>query len=681
MKKHFKEPRVSRKNARGQKTKSPGFEVNNHWNICDLCGSAVRNKDSRLTWDGKVVCPDDWDYRHPQDFVRGRKDDQSPKGLTRPGNEFVAPAERNPVAPYTYSPITIAQVLNTTSNLVGVFALAGGESATITGAGFTEDMTLTIGTLPEVSYTFVDSSTITFTSPAFTRDGLFPLTLTRTDGEQAFYQLTIPLPVAPDPFVRLTYEEVVASFSPIVEYKLDETSGTTAVDSSGNGYDAEYINSPTQGNPSLIYGVEGTSILTDYAGSRYVQLSDVSGLPTDSDVSVVLWVTLQSNSGVVGRILAYDSDGSGSAHNTQWGLFLDTSNRLEYKHEYGTNADEVVETTWEPLALGETYCLGFSKDTAAKTVTLYINGLTAGQFTYTNETEGGSLSQLYLGSLLSVHLDYASVYGSALTDSDMLQHFLAGCTINPTKETLEPVAALKYTSSGTLTLTESSYVRVVAVGGGGAGGTFGGGGGAGGSVADVTFFADAGEYDVVVGAGAPSTGSSSPGASGGTSTFGTSLITAPGGLGGAQGTGGLGGGDTPSPDVRGYALAPVRQGSNIGAGSAAGAGAGAGEGFLGGYSVIGGDGVDLTSLPAFADHYGGGGGGSTSSGGGSGGSGGGGSGSTSTPTAGQDGLGGGGGGRWNSAGHPGTAGGAGTVLIFLETSSYSTTGSPAEVSL
>lgn len=83
------EPSVSKKNARGNKTRNPGFKPGDHWNICDLCGCAVRNSDTMLTWDGKVVCPDDWDYRHPQDFVRGVQEDTSPKGLTRPEPEDI----------------------------------------------------------------------------------------------------------------------------------------------------------------------------------------------------------------------------------------------------------------------------------------------------------------------------------------------------------------------------------------------------------------------------------------------------------------------------------------------------------------------------------------------------------------------------------------------------------------
>lgn len=71
-------------NELGKHTRNPGFEAGNHWVVCDRCGSDVRSKDSRRTWDGLVVCPEDWEQRHPQDFVRGRTDDMSAKGNVRP---------------------------------------------------------------------------------------------------------------------------------------------------------------------------------------------------------------------------------------------------------------------------------------------------------------------------------------------------------------------------------------------------------------------------------------------------------------------------------------------------------------------------------------------------------------------------------------------------------------------
>lgn len=45
--------------------------------ICDRCGFKKKRSECRKTWDGLLVCADTcWEPRHPQDFVRGRKDRQ-----------------------------------------------------------------------------------------------------------------------------------------------------------------------------------------------------------------------------------------------------------------------------------------------------------------------------------------------------------------------------------------------------------------------------------------------------------------------------------------------------------------------------------------------------------------------------------------------------------------------------
>ena len=39
-----------------------------------MCGFDYYASDMKLRWDGLWVCKDDWEPRHPQDFVRARAD-------------------------------------------------------------------------------------------------------------------------------------------------------------------------------------------------------------------------------------------------------------------------------------------------------------------------------------------------------------------------------------------------------------------------------------------------------------------------------------------------------------------------------------------------------------------------------------------------------------------------------
>lgn len=54
------------------------------WNvICDVCSKKIKASESRKRWDGFIVCQDDFEQRHPQDFVRS-KEDKISVPFTRP---------------------------------------------------------------------------------------------------------------------------------------------------------------------------------------------------------------------------------------------------------------------------------------------------------------------------------------------------------------------------------------------------------------------------------------------------------------------------------------------------------------------------------------------------------------------------------------------------------------------
>lgn len=62
------------------------------WNaICDVCGFKYKASQLKKRWDGFMVCPEDWEVRHPQDFVRSKPDDQSvPWTRPEPTDTFIS---------------------------------------------------------------------------------------------------------------------------------------------------------------------------------------------------------------------------------------------------------------------------------------------------------------------------------------------------------------------------------------------------------------------------------------------------------------------------------------------------------------------------------------------------------------------------------------------------------------
>lgn len=70
------------------------YRPGDHYVICDVCGFKVRSSETRMRWDNLRVCLKDWETRHPQDLVRGRRDRQR---VTNPRPEavdtFISPGD------------------------------------------------------------------------------------------------------------------------------------------------------------------------------------------------------------------------------------------------------------------------------------------------------------------------------------------------------------------------------------------------------------------------------------------------------------------------------------------------------------------------------------------------------------------------------------------------------------
>jgi hypothetical protein len=58
---------------------------------CDVCGFDFPASRTQKRWDGLWVCREDFEERHPQDFVRGRADRQRvPSPRPEPADTFIA---------------------------------------------------------------------------------------------------------------------------------------------------------------------------------------------------------------------------------------------------------------------------------------------------------------------------------------------------------------------------------------------------------------------------------------------------------------------------------------------------------------------------------------------------------------------------------------------------------------
>lgn len=61
------------------------------WNaICDVCGFKFKASQLRKRWDNLMVCKQDWEPRHPQDYIHGFEDNSAvPWARPEPEDYFI----------------------------------------------------------------------------------------------------------------------------------------------------------------------------------------------------------------------------------------------------------------------------------------------------------------------------------------------------------------------------------------------------------------------------------------------------------------------------------------------------------------------------------------------------------------------------------------------------------------
>jgi len=51
------------------------YFISGEFNVtCDVCSKKIKAHEAKHRWDGFIVCHEDWEPRHEQDFVRARSD-------------------------------------------------------------------------------------------------------------------------------------------------------------------------------------------------------------------------------------------------------------------------------------------------------------------------------------------------------------------------------------------------------------------------------------------------------------------------------------------------------------------------------------------------------------------------------------------------------------------------------
>jgi hypothetical protein len=236
------------------------------------------------------------------------------------------------------------------------------------------------------------------------------------------------------------YAAMVEATSGLVAYwRLDEATGTTAGDRSGQGNDAAYAPGVELGEPGLI-GPANAAIALAGTADGYVEAGDILDFAGGAPFTLEAWIRPDEFANPYPRLLMKEA--TDEAGNRQGYLLYISKETGRLGFERWRDGEANVVTTIEPIPLGAaTHVVAVYDGQAMR---LYIDGegiaeVPAGLGLNDTEVPFRIGARADAGSPFAGAVDEVAVYEAALTDETVRDHFRAGSAGRPPGAT--PAAA------------------------------------------------------------------------------------------------------------------------------------------------------------------------------------------------------------------------------------------------
>jgi Concanavalin A-like lectin/glucanases superfamily len=245
------------------------------------------------------------------------------------------------------------------------------------------------------------------------------------------------LAAAPTPPPSSGYSSTVLADAPVVYYRMNETSGTTATDSSGHGYNATYGSSVALGTGAVMTGESAPSFPGGTASPATVLRSSTNSAlaPTTGAMSVEFWVHVPATlSGT--QFLWSQPFASGSAPLPSY-ISLDGGANPYFTMQVNANGTTISAYPAPVLNANNHVVLTWT----GTTLTAYVNGVASAGGTgsgplknYTSPYTGFTL-----GGPTDAHTGYAGAigefafYSTALSAARVTAHYNAGIAAAPSR--------------------------------------------------------------------------------------------------------------------------------------------------------------------------------------------------------------------------------------------------------
>ncbi|HZO94208.1 MAG TPA: LamG domain-containing protein [Candidatus Baltobacteraceae bacterium] len=246
---------------------------------------------------------------------------------------------------------------------------------------------------------------------------------------QAHYNAAISADPTPAPATG--YAGTVQADHPVVYYRTNETSGTTAVDSSGHGYSGTYGSSVTLGGTGLVPGDAAPTFPGGTASSATVLRSGTnSALAPTGAFSAELWVNVPSS--VSGSQFVFSEPFASGSNPLPIYISLVAGSPPFWELQINTTGGTVAVYANAVMGAKNHVVLTWT----GTTLTVYVNGVASdtatGSGTITNYPS--TFSGFTVGGPTDAHTGYAgsagefALYNTALSAARVQAHYNAGKT-------------------------------------------------------------------------------------------------------------------------------------------------------------------------------------------------------------------------------------------------------------
>jgi len=248
------------------------------------------------------------------------------------------------------------------------------------------------------------------------------------------------------------YAGTVAPNGPVGDWRLDETTGTTAADASGDGHSGTYAGGYTLGASGALTG-DADKAVTLNGTTGYVNLGNLQ-VGTNSTFAVEAWVKSSTNAGWI------VNEASTTSNNPLVGINIDASNAARFFVRDNANNTVAVTGTIGVTNNAWHHVVGVRNGTS---YSLYVDGKADGNTTSSalgtislNTTTIGAGRRSTVSGYLTGTIDEAAYYTSALDAATIARHYYNGTNSTPR------VASYTYNGDGlrtskTVNATKNSF--------------------------------------------------------------------------------------------------------------------------------------------------------------------------------------------------------------------------------